>query len=194
LIDKRRRQEGENARLRKDNSQLERKIQEDNAILKVKMEPINKLREEYEALKLNFTPDNLKKVYAYFEKKSNDSAAYVVEALIGLMRNQRRSDPKSVELYIKKHEGFMAAINRVEPKTVNGVFCEEHLNNLAKNHNKVIDQEEFAIFRPYRDFLTKMCELGVLCKDEVLLENSIEENSKKLESNHREIEQNEQLL
>ena len=43
-------------------------------------------------------------------KKSNDAIVYVLEALIGLMRNVKRADSFSVELYLKSHEGFMIGI------------------------------------------------------------------------------------
>ena len=38
---------------------------------------------------------------------------YILEALVGLMRNTKFADNKSVELYLKKHEGFEIAINRL---------------------------------------------------------------------------------
>lgn len=118
-----------------------------------------------------------------------------MEALVGIMRGQRRADPKSVELYIKKYEGFMAGLNRVDPKTVNPVFCQEHQDNLNQLHSKALDAtEELVLFRPYRDILAKLCDLSIHCKDEVELEASIENNSKKIENNAREVEQNDQLL
>lgn len=70
------------------------------------------------------TPDLLKKVNAYLEKNSNEAGCFVLEALIGLLRGVKKADNFSVELYLKKHEGFMMGIERVEPKKLNADYCQ----------------------------------------------------------------------
>ena len=74
---------------------------------------------EYDVLKKDITKDNLKKVYTYFEKNSNDSVCYVFEALIGIMRNLKTADSVAVEMYLKKHEGFLMGLNRIDFLKVN---------------------------------------------------------------------------
>ncbi len=46
-----------------------------------------------------------------------------MEALVGLMRRIERADKDSVEIYIKKHEGFMLALNRINPRELNPEYC-----------------------------------------------------------------------
>lgn len=73
------------------------------------------------------TPDLIKKVYAFLEKKSNEAGVYVLEALVGTMRGMKMADNLSVELYLKKHEGFMMGLKRVYFGNLNPIHCEEHL-------------------------------------------------------------------
>lgn len=81
-------------------------------------------------IKKDITPDTVKKVYRFLEKNKNEAVIYIFEALVGLMRGNRRADARSVELYTKKHEGFMIGLNRIDFKKLNSDFCQEHLNNL----------------------------------------------------------------
>jgi len=46
-----------------------------------------------------------------------------MEALIGLMRNTKTADNKSVEIYLKKYEGFMLALQRVDFKKIKAEYC-----------------------------------------------------------------------
>ena len=55
-------------------------------------------------------------MYSYFEKRSSEEVVYLFEALIGLMRKTPRADHKSVEIYLKKYEGFVMAIDRANAK------------------------------------------------------------------------------
>ena len=68
-------------------------------------------------------PDTIKKLYGFLEKKNNPTMIFIIEALVGLLRNERRSNPVSVELYIKKYEGFVIGLNRADPKIMNPNFC-----------------------------------------------------------------------
>ena len=87
------------------------------------MEPIKKLLDELVIAKKDINADNLKKVYNYLEKKCNEACVYILEALVGLMRGSKRADSMSVELYTKKHEGFMMGLNRIDIKHLNTVYC-----------------------------------------------------------------------
>lgn len=72
-----------------------------------------------DATKRQITPDSLKKVYDFLDKKSAEPVTFLMEALVGLLRGMKRADTKSVELYVKKHEGFLIAINRLNFKKMN---------------------------------------------------------------------------
>lgn len=147
-----------------------------------------------EQSKKDVTEANLKKVYTFLEKKNNEACVYVMEALIGLMRGMKRADAMSVELYTKKHEGFMMGLNRIDIKKLNVAHCQEHLDSLRDKHDHVLKSEEFEIFRPHRNILSKLCLLSMLGKDELALEQYIEKKENEIETNAREIEQKESLL
>ena len=134
-------------------------------------------------IKKEITPEVVKKVYKYLEKNKNEAVIYIFEALVGLMRGNRRADARSVELYTKKHEGFMIGLNRIDFKRLNTDFCQEHLNNLQSQYDKILDGSDLILFKPFRNLLAKLCLLALLGKDELKLEESIENKKKIIEKN-----------
>lgn len=134
-------------------------------------------------IKKEITPEVVKKVYKYLEKNKNEAVIYIFEALVGLMRGNRRADARSVELYTKKHEGFMIGLNRIDFKRLNTDFCQEHLNNLQSQYDKILDGSDLTLFKPFRNLLAKLCLLALLGKDELKLEESIENKKKIIEKN-----------
>lgn len=173
---------------------LEEKIEEKKKLLEQKQVPIKKLEESFEHLKHEITPETMKKAYKFLETKSNEAVIFIFEALVGLMRGNRRADARSVELYTKKHEGFLIGLNKIDHKRLNTDFCQEHLNVLQDQYDKVLQQEELAIFKPFRNILSKLCLLALLGKDEVRIEESIQRKKDQLEKNIRLIEQKTMLL
>jgi uncharacterized protein (UPF0297 family) len=51
---------------------------------------------QVEQAKKEITPQALRKVYEYLDNKSSEPVVFLMEALVGLLRGQRRADPKSV--------------------------------------------------------------------------------------------------
>jgi predicted ATP-grasp superfamily ATP-dependent carboligase len=108
-------------------------------LLKESEEPHQKLWQEKIAIESEITSELLKKVYVYFEKKSTEPVVYIFEALIGLMRKAPRADHKSVEIYLKKYEGFVMAVDRVNVKTFNYTYCQQHLAALTEKYDAIIN-------------------------------------------------------
>ena len=119
-------------------------------------------------------------MYTYFEKKSTEPVVYIFEALIGLMRKAPRADHKSVEIYLKKYEGFVMAVDRANVKTFNYTYCQQHLAALTEKYDAIINTPEFKNFQPFRDLLRVFCELGILAKDEVIHEQAIAAKEEKI--------------
>ena len=65
---------------------------------------------------------------------------------------------------------------------------------MREKYDSILASEEFEIFRPYRNVLSKLCVLSMLAKDEVTIEQYIEKRQLEIEKNEREIEQTEQQL
>lgn len=118
----------------------------------------------------------LKKVYAYFEKKSNLACVYIMEAVVGLMRNMKRADAMSVELYTKKFEGFMIGINRIDHKKINFDNCEEYKKTIISNgyEASIEGNKDLVCFVPLKNILMIICNLAEHAKEEVAIENFIE--------------------
>ena len=111
------------------------------------------------------------------------------------MRGAKRSDPVSVELYTKKYEGFMIGVSKVDIKKLNVNNCQEHLDILADQYDKIIDNDKsFAMFKPYRDVLQKFCSLASIGRKEAELEDKIDAVDHEIEKNQTEISYKETLL
>jgi hypothetical protein len=111
-----------------------------------------------------------------------------------MFRGTKKADNFSVELYLKKHEGFIMGIERVEPKKLNPEYCQFHLDQLRDKYDRLFAEEALALFRPFKNVLEKLCELGIFCKDEGGMEDFIDQKSAELAKNQREIEAKEALL
>ena len=66
-------------------------------------------------------------------------------------------------------------IERVEPKKLNPEYCQYHLDELRDKYDKQFANEDIALFRPFRNILEKLCNLGIFCKDEGAMETFIDE-------------------
>ena len=117
-----------------------------------------------------------------------------MEALVGLLRNMRRADTKSVELYIKKHEGFMIGVNRLDLRKMNPKYCQEHLDELKRKYNVALGSEEFVPFLPFRTLLVQILIAGLTVQDLGKVETKIAEYQAQILLHEREIEKAELLL
>ena len=181
-------------KLKRQNEELDRQIADKKNLLSEKAGSKKKYEDAYNEASKAVTPELLKKVNAYLEKQSNEAGCYSLEALIGLLRGTKKADNFSVELYLKKHEGFMMGIERVEPKKLNAEYCQYHLDQLRSKYDREFQSESLALFRPFKNLLEKLCELGIFCKDEGGMEDFIEQRTSEYQKNQREIEAKEALL
>lgn len=83
------------------------------------MKPIKEVQQQYSNAVRAITKDVLAKAYKFFENNNHESIVFLFEALIGIMRNEKRADSSSVEMYTKKYEGFMLGLNRIDIKKIN---------------------------------------------------------------------------
>jgi len=150
--------------------------------------------EEYEKVKKEMNPDLLKKAYKYLEKNANTSICYIFEALVGIMRGHKSADSQSVEMYLKKYEGFMMGLGRLNFKKINQEYAQEHLDALLKEHDKVLANDDFKMFIPFRILLSKICFLAILTKGSASIEDRIEKMQNEITKNVREIESKDALL
>ena len=99
-------------------------------------------------MKHEITVDNLKKVFNFLDTKNADAPAYVMEALVGLMRKKQKADIKSVELYTKSYEGFSIGLSRLRLEDLEYEHCAYHAEQI-KRWTSAIQQPQFSFFMPY---------------------------------------------
>lgn len=68
------------------------------------------------------------------------------------------------------------------------------MDQLNEKYNSKFQSEDLALFRPFRNILEKLCNLGTFCKNEGGDEAFIEGKTAALNKNLREIEAKEALL
>ena len=78
--------------LKNENASLLEKIKDKKEDLKEKEPQYKKMVERVDAAKREITADNLKKVYEFLEKKNAEPVAFVMEAIVGLLRGMNRAD------------------------------------------------------------------------------------------------------
>ena len=142
------------ADLKKANQQLQQEIQARSSKINQIEPKIQAEQSKIEDLKKEITVDNLKKIFNYLDTKYSEAPAYVMEALVGLMRKMRRADIKSVELYTKSYEGFSIGLGRIRLEELNFDHCADHVNQLSTKYSSLIEsQKELEIFLPYHNLL-----------------------------------------
>jgi hypothetical protein len=150
--------------------------------------------ERVDAAKREVTADNLKKVYTYLEKNNNEVVAFVMEAIVGLLRNMSKADVQSVEMYIKKHESFMIGVSRLDLRKLNFQHCQENLKRLRDGYHAKLNSEEFQIFQPMTKLLVELCLGGLTAMDVVKVEEQVLKREHQVNINNREIEKLELLI
>ena len=150
--------------------------------------------ERVDAAKREITADNLKKVYEFLEKKNAEPVAFVMEAIVGLLRGMNRADTQSVEMYIKKHESFMIGVSRLDLRRINFQHCTDNLKALKDKYHAQLNSAEFVTFQPITKLLVELC-LGGLTAEEVgKIEDQISKRETQINQNQREIEKLELLI
>jgi len=62
---------------------------------------------------------------------SDENVIFILESLIGLVQGVERAHSRQVELYMKKAEGFIQAISRIDYSKVSLTHCENLLKDLT---------------------------------------------------------------
>ena len=119
-----------------------------------------------------------------------------MESLVGILREEERASALSVELYLRKFEGLMIGINRLDHKRINYNYCEAYSNELkGKNIRQALTSDkDLHVFLPFLDLLEKYCELARYMKEEVAIEKFIEEKELENAENSKRIEANEAIV
>jgi len=150
--------------------------------------------ERVDAAKRQVTADNLKQVYEFLEKKNAEPVSFVLEAIVGLLRNMSKADTLSVEMYIRKHESFMIGVGRLDLKKINFQHCANNLKALRDGYHAALNSEEFVLFQPLTKLLVELCLGGMTAWEFVKAEEQVAKREQQVYVNVREIEKLELLI
>lgn len=137
----------------------------------------------------------MKNAFKFFEKKSEEVMVWCFESLIGILRGTGSADNYSVELYLKKYEGFTMGVNRVDFKASDPKNAEFILQAYKDKYIHLLkDNPQYDEFKPFFNLLVRMCMLILYANDEKTLEDSIKRKHEKQAINMKEIDQKKDIL
>lgn len=119
------------------------------------------------------TKKRLKKIYSYFEKKSDPVIVKIMQLFIGVLLNKEpeKIGPHDVELYLKRHSGLMIACNKIDAFTINKTLAGKFLDDLKTLHEE-IKLTKYANYVPFYCWVDQQCRL---CKISVEIRQVEEE-------------------
>ena len=50
----------------------------------------------------------------FLGKHTDERISFILQSLIGILRGHTQAQPMDVEIYLKKHEGLILALNRID--------------------------------------------------------------------------------
>lgn len=75
--------------------------------------PIKKLMDDKIAMQKKLDQKTLDRCTKFLSKKSEDNVAFIMQSLVGILRGATTSEPVDVEIYLKKQDGLILALNRI---------------------------------------------------------------------------------
>lgn len=130
-----------------------------------KIDQLNKPRKEaiHEKAKAQgeITKKRLKKIYSYFEKKSDSVPVRIMQMFVGVLINKEpeKISPQDVELYLRRHSGLMIACNKIDAFTINKTLALKFLEEL-KTLNDEIKQTKYANYVPFYCWVDQQCRIA----------------------------------
>ena len=68
----------------------------------------------------------MKSLYKHLEAKDTQPLVRMMEALVGTLRNVEKASNVDVELYMKKHEGLIYKMNKLDPASIKKQVHDTH--------------------------------------------------------------------
>jgi len=119
------------------------------------------------------------KLFKYLENHTNATLTSMLEALCGLLRNAEKGTNQDVEMYLKKHEGLIWKLNKVDPSHVSEAVCQSHLGTVERITKhfvepKVIDYEICNDYLPLLTWTTRFISLCNYARGDRLINEAFE--------------------
>jgi hypothetical protein len=115
----------------------------------------------------------VKDTYKYLEKKSDPIIVKLMESFVALLRNKQVASREDVELYLKKHESLLTAMNKVNPREIKGENAKTYVDNVQGIRHQFTEDAIYHKYIPYLVFLNQTCAIVLLAVEEKELEYQI---------------------
>lgn len=95
---------------------LDKQKKDREAKLKSVEEPIKKLLDDKLTMQRKLDQKILDNCTKFLTKTTDERIVFIMQTLVGILRGQTPADAYSVKLYLKKLDGLMLALNRIDFK------------------------------------------------------------------------------
>lgn len=133
-----------------------------------------------------------KSVYNFLSKDSDQIIIRLVEAFTAMLRNRPEANREDVEIYFKKYEGLLTAMNKVNPREISGSNAKIYTDTVQAIRNEFSgEHSKYHKYIPFLVFLNQTCSIVSLTIEEKQIEAEIvdlEQDSKQREKEIEEIE------
>lgn len=136
----------------------------------------------------------VKKLYKFLEKDTHPSLVSVLEVYIAQLRARDRSTKEDVELYLRKHDGLLISMNRLNTRDIPGEFLPVYEKELEKHKGKFREGSEHEDYEPFFNFSHFTNKLLALTVEEKELEKQVHILEEDIKAKEKEIDEIETFM
>lgn len=144
---------------------------------------------EQQNAKREITKKLVKQVYKFLEKDSDSIIIRLMEAFVAMLRNRPTASREDVELYLRKHDGLMTAMNKVDPRKISGGNAKNYTDTVQAIRNEFSGESPYVKYIPFLVFLNQTCAMVNLTVEEKGIEQQIVELEDENKNKHKEIDE-----
>lgn len=144
---------------------------------------------EQQNAKREITKKLVKQVYKFLEKDSDSIIIRLMEAFVAMLRNRPTASREDVELYLRKHEGLLTAMNKVNPRKISGGNAKGYTDTVQAIRNEFTGDSPYVKYIPFLVFLNQTCAMVNLTVEEKQIEQQIAELEEENKLKHKEIDE-----
>lgn len=131
-----------------------------------------------------------KMAYKFLEKDSDPIIVSLLETFVALLRNRPTAQREDVELYLRKHEGLLVAMNKVDPRKISGGNAAKYTECVQRiRHSFKQDNSEYRKYIPFLVFVNQTCAIVSLTVEERQFESQIEQLQQDIKDREKEIDE-----
>lgn len=175
---------------------IRRIIKNNEKRIEVLQKEVNKFEEkkqkksiEQQNAKKEITKKLIKGIYKFLEKDSDPIIVKLMENFVAMLRNKPSASKEDVELYIRKYEGLVTALNKVNPREISGGNAKIYTDAIQAIRNEFTGESKYSKYIPILVFLNQTCAMVNLTVEERVIESQIRELENDNKLKEQEIEE-----